>query len=148
MTTHPDEPFVVAVIMPYGGAAVRSLLEGRITRQGRLVVVSKFESVSDFRQCRRRPHALLVSEHFFDELTTRDVDNAKLVIMRKSRYTLRRDRFRFAGADVDTAEVPNDMLRLLPIDGYRKGPYHRRLLWVALCVLLIAASLLIWWGAP
>lgn len=140
--------YLVAVIMPYGRAAIRSTLDGRVTHHGRVVAVSTFANLSAFRERQHRAHAVVVAEQYFEELTIDDVGDAVLVIMRKSRFTLRRESFRFTGVEIGAAEVPDDLLRLLPIDIYRKGPYHRRLLRISAFVVFVLVLLLIWWGAP
>lgn len=134
-----SRPFRVAAVMPFGVRPLRWLLDGRITGDGRVVAVSAYKDLEAFRQADEAADAILLFENEFDRLQPSDPGKAMVVIMRKTEYTIRRDSFLFGGRELPMAQIPDDLLKILPIDLYRKGPFHRRLVIIAGAILLVLA---------
>ena len=145
MSDGPHHPFRVAAVMPFGVPPLKWLLEGRITIDGRVVAVSGYNDMEAFRQA-GPCDAILLYENYFNEFQRSDADDAMVVIMRKTEFTLRRDSFLFGGRELPMAQIPDDLLSILPIDIYRKGPFHRRLVMIAGAVLIVLAALLLYFA--
>ena len=138
-----EPPYRVAVVMPPGGVpALKWLIDGRVTTDGRVVEVTGHRGLDALRQGGRYD-AIVLFENFFEDLQPSDA-GALIAIMRKTRHTIRRDSFPFAGRELPMAQVPDDLLTILPIDIYRKGPFHRRLVIIAGAVLAVVFALLLY----
>lgn len=146
MSVRPHHPYRVAIVMPPGGVpALKWLIDGRITTDGRVVEVTGYRGLDAFRQggpC----DAIVLFENYYDELQRSDAGDALVAIVRKTRHTIRRDSFPFAGRELPMAQVPDDLLSILPIDIYQKGPFHRRLVIIAGIVLVVSAALLLYFA--
>ncbi|MEA2572309.1 MAG: hypothetical protein QOI24_4310 [Acidobacteriota bacterium] len=138
----PRGVYRLAIVTPFARGLLRWHLDGRLTKDRRVVEATTFRTADEFAAIGRRWNAVVAHESLYARVRTLRPD-VPLKVMLRQRYLVAWKQVVLRDADREAAG-PYDLLETLPIETLVPHPRATRLLFALVSIALLIGAALAW----